>query len=273
MKTQPRIESPPPSDTPETPATPRKNLLQYHKKHPANRTEYLLLLETAYAEDKAYRRGKNRRRARVAESMSKKGWLRQSETYFTITNLGISVLETPLKKKTAKKVTKKRKKTTRKKARQAWHNQHHCNKGSYLAFERHPGEPERDEAMCRSKDHLRHPPRAEREVQHALQKIQEPYIPQQVIFLPTTTYMIADFYLPRIRTVLEVDGETHDTPEAITWDQKKKRLLSQQGIQMVSIRNERVYSSTQQQIKEHIEETISQCTKPKSTSRHKKSRT
>lgn len=52
---------------------------------------------------------------------------------------------------------------------------------------------------------------------------------------------ILDFYCPSEYLAIELDGRIHDTPEQITYDQKRTAFLERLGIQVIRFRNEELF--------------------------------
>ncbi|MEI7983889.1 MAG: endonuclease domain-containing protein [Bacteroidota bacterium] len=53
-------------------------------------------------------------------------------------------------------------------------------------------------------------------------------------------YFIVDFYYHRARLVIEVDGEIHDDPQAISHDQNRTAELNNLGLRVIRFTNEQV---------------------------------
>ncbi len=51
---------------------------------------------------------------------------------------------------------------------------------------------------------------------------------------------IVDFYCPKLKLVIEVDGETHYTEEAIEYDRKRTEILEGYGLRVIRFTNEDV---------------------------------
>jgi len=49
---------------------------------------------------------------------------------------------------------------------------------------------------------------------------------------------VVDFYCAELRLALELDGSTHDTPEAHEYDAVRTNILSDRGVTVVRIRND-----------------------------------
>ena len=56
---------------------------------------------------------------------------------------------------------------------------------------------------------------------------------------------IMDFYCPSERLCIELDGDSHDTPEAKAHDAKKDSYLESHFIKVLRFRNEEVYASVE----------------------------
>jgi very-short-patch-repair endonuclease len=48
---------------------------------------------------------------------------------------------------------------------------------------------------------------------------------------------IVDFYCPKKKLVVEIDGDTHYTPEALVYDETRSSFLREQGIQIMRFTN------------------------------------
>ena len=58
-------------------------------------------------------------------------------------------------------------------------------------------------------------------------------------------HYIVDFYCPKLRLVIEVDGETHNSEEAQKYDQERTEILHHYGIEVLRYSNEDVILHTQ----------------------------
>ena len=65
---------------------------------------------------------------------------------------------------------------------------------------------------------------------------------------------IADFYCTEILTVLEIDGEVHDTPEAVAYDEIRTDVFAKRGIRTIRIKNN---ECTYNNVKKLIESVLS----------------
>lgn len=53
-------------------------------------------------------------------------------------------------------------------------------------------------------------------------------------------HYIVDFYCPKLKLVIEVDGDSHFTSEVQKYDQKRTEILEGYGLQVVRFTNEQV---------------------------------
>ena len=53
-------------------------------------------------------------------------------------------------------------------------------------------------------------------------------------------HYIVDFYCPKLKLVIEVDGESHFTPEALEYDRKRTEILQGYGLKVVRFTNEQI---------------------------------
>ncbi len=64
---------------------------------------------------------------------------------------------------------------------------------------------------------------------------------------------IADFYCPALKLVVEIDGTSHDSPEAQRYDQDRtESLFEARGLRVIRLRNEAVLRATPEQIRQAI---------------------
>ncbi len=62
---------------------------------------------------------------------------------------------------------------------------------------------------------------------------------QYVIIHPTFTYTIADYYLPKYHTLIELDGSIHNDPEILLKDKLKESMVKAIGFPCIlRIKNE-----------------------------------
>ncbi len=53
-------------------------------------------------------------------------------------------------------------------------------------------------------------------------------------------HFIVDFYCPTLRLVIEVDGESHFTPEGEEYDRERTEILSGYGLRVIRFTNQEV---------------------------------
>ena len=51
---------------------------------------------------------------------------------------------------------------------------------------------------------------------------------------------IVDFYCPKLKLVIEIDGESHDTENAQDYDQERTEVLQGYGLKVIRFKNEEV---------------------------------
>lgn len=54
---------------------------------------------------------------------------------------------------------------------------------------------------------------------------------------------IIDFYCPKLKLALEIDGSVHDTEEAQQYDARRQKYIEEFGIKFLRIRNEEILSN------------------------------
>ncbi len=54
---------------------------------------------------------------------------------------------------------------------------------------------------------------------------------------------IADFTCPAAQLIVEVDGETHATPEELAYDARRTKYLEQQGWTVIRVNNSDIYEN------------------------------
>ncbi len=52
---------------------------------------------------------------------------------------------------------------------------------------------------------------------------------------------IVDFYCPREKLIIELDGECHNNPVAENYDQKRSRYMNNKGCRVIRFENRRVF--------------------------------
>ncbi len=63
-------------------------------------------------------------------------------------------------------------------------------------------------------------------------------------------HYIADFYCPKLKIVIEVDWDSHNSEEAQEYDKTRTRILGNYGIEVIRYKNEDVILHTQKVIKD-----------------------
>ncbi len=56
-------------------------------------------------------------------------------------------------------------------------------------------------------------------------------------------YYVLDFYCPKLRLAIEIDGETHLTDEELEYDKQRQNYLESLGIIFLRFRNEVVFNN------------------------------
>lgn len=54
---------------------------------------------------------------------------------------------------------------------------------------------------------------------------------------------IVDFYCPKLKLVIEVDGDSHFTDSAIIYDQERTHILENYGLKIIRFTNEEVLNN------------------------------
>ena len=70
-------------------------------------------------------------------------------------------------------------------------------------------------------------------------------------------YYVLDFYCPKLRLVIEIDGETHETEEELEYDKHRQKYLESLGIIFQRFKNEEVFSNADkiiEKIKKKVKE-------------------
>jgi very-short-patch-repair endonuclease len=71
-------------------------------------------------------------------------------------------------------------------------------------------------------------------------------------FFDNYFFLIADFYLPRLKLIIEVDGSQHYTKDYIKKENKRKKWLAIQGISVLRIKNKAVFNLNAPKLQEKI---------------------
>ena len=51
---------------------------------------------------------------------------------------------------------------------------------------------------------------------------------------------IVDFYIPKLKLVIEIDGESHFTEEGIVYDRERTSILEWRGLKIIRFTNKEV---------------------------------
>ena len=54
---------------------------------------------------------------------------------------------------------------------------------------------------------------------------------------------VVDFYCPRLKLAIEVDGESHFQPKAVEYDRERNAFLQSIGIRVYRIRNDEIHDN------------------------------
>jgi len=63
-------------------------------------------------------------------------------------------------------------------------------------------------------------------------------------------YYVIDFYSPRIKLAIEIDGASHLDEEAIEYDKKRQEFIESVGIKIIRFKNEEVFVNIDRVIEE-----------------------
>lgn len=103
---------------------------------------------------------------------------------------------------------------------------------------------EREKLAAKRIKHLRKNPTVfEKVFKGMLKEIEEPFVFQKAYY-DHCFFLIADFYIPRINTVIEINGGYHYTAESRERDAKRIKWLSSKGVNSIHIKNEEVTKLT-----------------------------
>jgi very-short-patch-repair endonuclease len=53
-------------------------------------------------------------------------------------------------------------------------------------------------------------------------------------------HFIVDFYIPQLKLVIEVDGDSHFSPDSLAYDQQRSRILESYGLSVIRFTNREV---------------------------------
>jgi very-short-patch-repair endonuclease len=71
-------------------------------------------------------------------------------------------------------------------------------------------------------------------------------------------HFIVDFYCPRLKLVIEIDGDSHFTTQSQNYDRERTQLLNGYGLQVVRFTNQEVLSEFESVCQKIADLTISQ---------------
>jgi len=69
-------------------------------------------------------------------------------------------------------------------------------------------------------------------------------------------FLIADFYLPKYKLIVEVDGYSHFNAESRAKERKRKKWLKTKGISVVRIKNKATRKLSSKQLNDRIKRAI-----------------
>lgn len=84
-----------------------------------------------------------------------------------------------------------------------------------------------------------------------LTKLNEKFIFQEPFF-DEWYFLIADFYLPKRRLIIEVDGVQHGLPSARKKEAKRRRWLAKQGVKVLRIKNKAADKMTAKELEKRL---------------------
>jgi len=112
------------------------------------------------------------------------------------------------------------------------------------------------EAKERVKKLASNPSKAEIQVKYLLSKIGYKFDFQKIID-GDSYYYIVDFYLPKYKLVIEVDGEYHDTPEQKQKDiTREKHLVSLGYTKIIRFKNKDVFNLTEKEFSKKLKNVL-----------------
>lgn len=78
---------------------------------------------------------------------------------------------------------------------------------------------------------------------------------------------ILDFFCPKIRLAIEIDGQQHQMPSSQNYDGMRTQFLNENDIHVVRIKNDEIFYDLQR-VLEKIERVITSRTPPSAFGRH-----
>lgn len=107
-----------------------------------------------------------------------------------------------------------------------------------------------------------HSTRSEDRIIALLDNLEHDYIFQHAIF-NEWFFLIADFYIPKYKLIIECDGPSHDNIEAKRKEAKRKRWLLSIGIVVLRIKNKATIEMTEKDLEKRINKILSKQKKKK----------
>lgn len=86
-----------------------------------------------------------------------------------------------------------------------------------------------------------------------LEQIEVPFIFQYPVICNKKNLFILDFYLPKHKLAIELDGSQHYTPSGQKYDKRRTACLKKEEIRVVRIMNKEVELLTTKHIKQLLE--------------------
>lgn len=110
----------------------------------------------------------------------------------------------------------------------------------------------KEEAKKRAKELISKPTKAEIQVKYLLSKTGNKFEFQKIID-GDSFYYIVDFYLPKSKLIIEIDGEYHETPEQKQKDSKRERHLVSLGYtKIIRFRNKDIFNLTEKEFSKKL---------------------
>lgn len=92
----------------------------------------------------------------------------------------------------------------------------------------------------------------EKEFMKKLENTEIPFIFQYPVICAKHKLFIIDFYIPKYKLAIELDGQAHYTPSGIKYDKRRTGCLKREGIRVTRIMNKLVKEITPTHIKDLI---------------------
>jgi len=98
--------------------------------------------------------------------------------------------------------------------------------------------PYNPQLIARAREMRKHPTLAERKLWGYLRNFPVKMWRQKPI-----NQFIVDFYCPKLKLVIEVDGDSHFTQEGLVYDQERTQILENYGLKVVRFTNYEVLNN------------------------------